>query len=128
MPNYRKARINDEVARVISDALREVKDPRVSSSLVTVTSCEVSGDLKYAKVYFSVFGADKDKIEEIKKGLYSAAGFLRHALAEKINLRITPELSFEYDNAMERGANISELLKQTAAPHTNRPEEEDQHE
>ena len=54
MPNYRKARINDEVARVISDALREVKDPRVSSSLVTVTSCEVSGDLKYAKVYFSV--------------------------------------------------------------------------
>ncbi len=128
MPNYRKARINDEVARVISDALREVKDPRVSSSLVTVTSCEVSGDLKYAKVYFSVFGADKDKIKEIKKGLYSAAGFLRHALAEKINLRITPELSFEYDNAMERGANISELLKQTAAPHTNRPEEEDQHE
>ncbi len=128
MPNYRKARINDEVARVISDALREVKDPRVSSSLVTVTSCEVSGDLKYAKVYFSVFGADKDNIKEIKKGLYSAAGFLRHALAEKINLRITPELSFEYDNAMERGANISELLKQTAAPHTNRPEEEDQHE
>ncbi len=128
MPNYRKARINDEVARVISDALREVKDPRVSSSLVTVTSCEVSGDLKYAKVYFSVFGTDKDKIKEIKKGLYSAAGFLRHALAEKINLRITPELSFEYDNAMERGANISELLKQTAAPHTNRPEEEDQHE
>ena len=128
MPNYRKARINDEVARVISDALREVKDPRVSSSLVTVTSCEVSGDLKYAKVYFSVFGADKDKIKEIKKGLYSAAGFLRHALAEKINLRITPELSFEYDNAMERGANISELLKQTAAPLTNRPEEEDQHE
>ena len=128
MPNYRKARINDEVARVISDALREVKDPRVSSSLVTVTSCEVSGDLKYAKVYFSVFGADKDNIKEIKKGLYSAAGFLRHALAEKINLRITPELSFEYDNAMERGANISELLKQTAAPHTNSPEEEDQHE
>ena len=128
MPNYRKSRINDEVARVISDALREVKDPRVSSSLVTVTSCEVSGDLKYAKVYFSVFGADKDKIKEIKKGLYSAAGFLRHALAEKINLRITPELSFEHDNAMERGANISELLKQTAAPHTNRPEEEDQHE
>ena len=69
MPNYRKAKINDEVARVISDALREVKDPRVSSSLVTVTSCEVSGDLKYAKVYFSVFGADKDNIKEIKKGL-----------------------------------------------------------
>ena len=57
----------------------------------------------------------KEKIKEIKKGLYSAAGFLRHALAEKINLRMTPELSFEYDDAMERGANISVLLKKTTS-------------
>ena len=115
MPNYRRARINDEVARVISDTLREVKDPRVRDALITVTSCEVSGDLKYAKVYFSVFGKDKEDIKEIKKGLYSASGFLRRALAETINLRLTPELSFEYDDAMARGANISELLKKTAA-------------
>lgn len=101
---------------MISDAIREVKDPRVRDALITITSCEVSGDLKYAKIYFSVFGRDSEGIREIKKGLYSAAGFLRHALAEKINLRITPELSFEYDNAMERGANISELLKKTALP------------
>lgn len=114
MPNYRRMRINDEVTRVISDAIREVKDPRVRDALITVTSCDVSGDLKYAKIYFSVFGANSEGIREIKKGLYSAAGFLRHALAEKINLRITPELSFEYDDAMERGANISELLKKTA--------------
>ncbi len=115
MANYRRARINDEVARVLSDSLREVKDPRVREPFITITSCEVSGDLKYAKVYFSVLGADKEKIKEIKKGLYSAAGFLRHALAEKINLRITPELSFEYDGAMERGAHISVLLKRTAS-------------
>ena len=115
MPNYRRARINDEVARVISDALREVKDPRVRDALITVTSCDVSGDLKYAKVYFSAYGVGHDEIKEIKKGLYSAAGFLRRALAETINLRITPELSFEYDDAMERGANIAELLKKTAA-------------
>lgn len=115
MPNYRRARINDEVARVISDALREVKDPRVRDALITVTSCDVSGDLKYAKVYFSAYGVGHDEIKEIKKGLYSAAGFLRRALAETINLRITPELSFEYDDAMERGANIAELLKKTSA-------------
>ena len=115
MSSYRRARINDEVARVLSDSLREVKDPRVREPFITVTSCEVSGDLKYAKVYFSVLGADKEKIKEIKKGLYSAAGFLRHALAEKINLRMTPELSFEYDDAMERGANISVLLKKTTS-------------
>lgn len=115
MPNYRRTRINDEVSRVISETLREVKDPRVRDAMITVTSCDVSGDLKFAKVYFSVFGVPRDGIKDIKKGLYSAAGFLRHALAEKINLRITPELTFEYDDAMERGASISELLKKTAS-------------
>ena len=116
MPKYRRARINDEVSRVIAEALREVKDPRVKNEMITITSCDVSGDLKFAKVYFSVYGAKPENIKEIKKGLYSAAGFLRRAIAEKINLRITPELNFEYDNAMERGANISELLKKAAVP------------
>ena len=116
MPKYRRARINDEVARVLADALRNVKDHRIRDQIITITSCDDSGDLRFAKVYFSVFGADRETIKEIKKGLYSAQGFLRHALAEKINLRITPELTFEYDNAMERGANISELLKKAAIP------------
>ncbi len=116
MPKYRRARINDEVARVLADAMRDVKDHRVRDHIITVTSCDVSGDLRFAKVYFSVYGADHETIKEIKKGLYSAEGFLRHALAETINLRITPELTFEYDNAMERGANISELLKKAQIP------------
>ena len=116
MPKYRRARINDEVARVIAEALRDVKDPRVRDEMITITSCDVSGDLKFAKVYFSVYGAKPEDIKDIKKGLYSAAGFLRRAIAETINLRITPELNFEYDNAMERGANISELLKKAAIP------------
>lgn len=111
---------------MLSDALREVKDPRVRDALITITGCEVSGDLKYAKVYFSVLGAEPDTIREIKKGLYSAAGFLRHTLAETINLRITPELSFEYDNAMERGANIAELLRKTAVGHTDAEAPEDE--
>lgn len=115
MPNYRRTRINDEVTRVISETLREVKDPRVRDAMITITGSDVSGDLKFAKIYFSVFGVAKENIKEIKKGLYSAGGFLRHALAEKINLRVTPELTFLYDDAMERGAGISELLKRTAA-------------
>ncbi len=116
MPKYRRARINDEVARVLADALRDVKDHRIRDRIITITSCDVSGDLRFAKVFFSVYGADREAIKEIKKGLYSAAGFLRRAIAEKINLRITPELTFEYDNAMERGASISELLKKAAIP------------
>ena len=102
--------------RVLSDIIRnDVKDPRIP--LVTsITNIKLTKDLKFAKVYFSVYGAKPEKIKDIKKGLYSAAGFLRRAIAETINLRITPELNFEYDNAMERGANISELLKKAAIP------------
>ena len=111
MAGYRRVRVNDEVARVLNEALRSVKDPRVAGEMITVTQCDVSGDLKYAKVYFSVLGADHDKIKEIKKGLYSAAGYLRSQIAHTLDMRQTLELSFEYDNAMERGANISELLK-----------------
>ena len=111
MSGYRRVRVNDEVARVLNEALRTVKDPRVAGEMITVTQCDVSGDLKYAKVYFSVLGAEGDKIKEIKKGLYSASGYLRSQIAHTLDMRQTPELTFEYDNAMERGANISELLK-----------------
>ena len=116
MAGYRRVRVNDEVARVIGESLRTVKDPRVAGEMITVTQCDVSGDLKYAKVYFSVLGADREKIKEIKKGLYSAAGYLRSQIAHTLDMRQTPELSFEYDNAMERGANISELLKKANIP------------
>ena len=109
-------RTNDDIRFVLSRLLPQVKDPRVRDEMITITSCDVSGDLKFAKVYFSVYGVKQENIKEIKKGLYSAAGFLRRAIAEKINLRITPELNFEYDNAMERGANISELLKKASIP------------
>lgn len=113
MAGYRRARVNDEVGRVVAEAIRSVKDPRVAGELITVTHCDVSGDLKYAKVYFSVLGADSEKIKELKKGLYSAAGFIRHTVAETLNMRATPEFNFEYDDAIKRGADIFELLKKT---------------
>lgn len=99
------------MTRVIAEALRTVKDPRVAASLITVTKSDVTGDLKYAKIYFSVFGADDDEIKEIKKGLYSAAGYLRSYVARELNLRATPELTFEYDNAMQHGEKIMRLMK-----------------
>lgn len=124
MARYRRARVNDEVGRVVAEAIRSVKDPRVAGELITVTQCEVSGDLKYAKVYFSVLGADSEKIKEIKKGLYSAAGFIRHTVAEALNMRATPEFTFEYDDAIKRGANIFELLKQTGVTSDTEKEEQ----
>lgn len=117
MAKYRRERINEEVSKVLAESVRDIKDPRVSSSFVSVMSCDVTGDLKYARVYFSVLGGDaadpeSDTIKEIKKGLKSAEGFLRCRLAQTLNLRITPELTFEYDAAPARGARISMLLKQ----------------
>lgn len=111
MSKYRRTRINDEVTRVMAEAIRTVKDPRVANSIVTITRSDVTGDLKFAKIYFSVFGAEHEDIKELKKGLYSAQGYLRSYIARELNLRITPELTFEYDNAMEHGADIMRLLK-----------------
>ena len=113
MSNFRKARINEELLRTVADALRSVKDPRVSSHMITVTQCDVSGDLKYAKIYFSLLDSDEETVKEVKQGLKSARGLIRHEIATKLNMRITPELTFIYDNAIERGANIFRLLKET---------------
>ena len=127
MPKFRRERINDEVTRVIAEALREVKDPRVSSSMITVTQSRVSGDLKYARIFFSVLGdTSAEKIKEIKKGLQSAQGFLRKKIAEGINLRITPELSFEYDDSIAHGAHIEQLIKDANIPEP--PTEENENE
>ncbi|MBR6049596.1 MAG: 30S ribosome-binding factor RbfA [Clostridia bacterium] len=125
MPKYRRERINDEVTRVIGEALREVKDPRVSSSMITVTQSRVSGDLKYARIFFSVLGnTSPEGIKEVKKGLQSAQGFLRRKIAEGINLRITPELSFEYDDSIAHGAHIEQLIKEANIPAESPAEDE----
>lgn len=106
--NYRKSRINESVAREIADILREVKDPRIQQSFITITSAQVTADLKFAKIYYSFIGGDE---KEIKKGLQSANGFVRRELATRLNLRITPELKFYFDDSPRHGAEISNILK-----------------
>ena len=108
MAKYRRNRINDAVKEEMAQILRDVKDPRISGALVSITGADVSGDLKFAKIYFSVLGADP---KEVLKGLKSATGFFRSELARRINLRITPELMFQHDSSMEYGANINSILK-----------------
>jgi ribosome-binding factor A len=108
MAKYRQNRINDAVKEEMAQILRDVKDPRITDALVSITAADVSADLKFAKIFFSVLGDDKN---EVLKALKSAAGFFRSELAKRINLRITPQLTFEYDNSMEYGANISNILK-----------------
>ena len=63
MANYRRGRINEETVRVMSELLREVKDPRVSEAFISITAADVTPDLKYAKIYYSVLGGEKDEAE-----------------------------------------------------------------
>ena len=107
MANYRRGRINDEMQKELSAALREVKDPRVSGAFISITAVEVTPDLKFAKVFYSSLNGDK---KEIAKGLKSSAGYIRRELAQRLNLRMTPELTFFEDHSIEHGAHISKLL------------------
>ena len=107
MANYRRGRINDEMQKELAMALREVKDPRVSGAFISITAVEVTPDLKFAKVYYSAMQGDK---KEVAKGLQSCAGFIRRQLAQRLNLRMTPELNFFEDHSIANGAHISKLL------------------
>lgn len=107
MAKYRRERINDEVQKTLSLIIRDVKDPRVSESMICITGVEVTPDLKYAKVYYSVFGGEK---KEVAKGLKSVAGYVRRRVAESLNLRVTPEFTFCLDESVERGARIAGIL------------------
>ena len=107
MANYRRGRINDEVKKELSMILREVKDPRISDAFISVTAVEVSGDLKFAKVYYSAMMGDK---KEVAKGLKSSAGYIRREIARRLNLRMTPEFSFYEDHSIEHGSKMSKLL------------------
>ncbi len=111
MANYRMIRINEETVRVLSAVIREVKDPRVSGAFVSITGADVSRDLKYAKIYWSAL-SDTGNEKETAAGLRSCAGFLRKRLAEELNLRVTPELSFCRDRSAQNGAHISSILRE----------------
>ena len=109
MANYRRGRINDEMKKELAAILREVKDPRVKDAFVSVTGAEVTADLKYAKIFYSALrGEDK----EIARGLKSSSAFIRGELARRLNLRITPELTFIRDTSLAHGAHIASLLHQ----------------
>ena len=87
MPSNRIGRINEEIQRELSDLLRAVKDPRVQKTMVSVTRVDTTSDLRYAKVYISVY--DKEQSREVLKGLKAAGGYLRHELANRLSLRHT---------------------------------------
>lgn len=125
MASTRIGRINDDIQRVLSDRLRQVKDPRVSQQgMITITRVETTGDLRYSKVWLSVYGLKDEK--EFKKGLKSASGWLRREIGSVLKLVYTPELVFELDKSIEYGAKISGILEQLNIPERDEEESEDE--
>ncbi|MCD7855517.1 MAG: 30S ribosome-binding factor RbfA [Clostridiales bacterium] len=107
--NSRMIRINDEIKKEISEILRSgLKDPRISS-LISVLKVETTTDLKYCKVYVSVLGSG-EQIKTTMDVLKGARGYIRSLLAERINLRLTPEINFIYDDSLVYGMHISKIL------------------
>lgn len=108
----------DRVAGEIQSALGEIlsrqaiKDPRVrEAGLLTVTRIEVSGDLRHAKVFFTVFGAAQDVLEKAEAGLDHAAPFLQREVARRIRLRLMPQLHFAVDRGYEGAARVDALFR-----------------
>ena len=115
MPSNKLARTNEDIPFVLSRLIHQVKDPRVQQGRLSVTRVETTGDLRYAKVWLSVLGLENEK--EFKKGLKSAAGWLRRELGNTMSLRYTPELVFEVDHSIEYGAHINEVINSLDIKH-----------
>ena len=115
MPSHKLARSHDDSQLVVSRPLREPKDPRVNKGMISATRVETTGDLRYSKIWLSVMGLQNEK--EFKRGLKSAAGWLRRELGSSLKLRNTPELTFELDHSIEYGAHINELISNLDIKH-----------
>lgn len=121
--NNKLERTNEDVRYVLSRLLPRVKDPRVQQGgLLSITRAEVTGDLRYCKVFVSVLGELNEK--DFKKGLRSAAPWLRRELGRALNLRYTPELLFELDKSIEHGARMSALISALDIPKDEEEEDE----
>ena len=108
MASNRIGRINEEIQRELASAIRNLKDPRVQKTMISITRVETTPDLRYAKIYVSFL--QKDCAKEAIKGLKSAGGYLRRHLGATLQLRYTPELVWEEDDSITHGAHILDIL------------------
>ena len=107
----RMRRVNASVREVLSEALPELKDPRIG--FVTLTGVETSPDLRQARVFVSVLGSER-KRDQTLAGLQAAHGILQARLGRELRLKRTPQLTFEYDPSVERGVRMSRLIDELA--------------
>ncbi|AKP46908.1 MULTISPECIES: 30S ribosome-binding factor RbfA [Bacillus] len=115
--NLRANRVGEQMKKELSDIIgRKIKDPRIG--FVTVTDVQLTGDLQQAKVYISVLGDEKQKKDTLK-ALAKAKGFIRSEIGQRIRLRKTPDLLFEFDESIDYGNRIETLLKEISSNESN---------
>ena len=125
--SVKNIRINEEVHRELAEILRnDVKDPRIAP-MVSITEVEVAPDLKTAKVYVSVLG-DDEAAARTMDGIKSSAGYIRHLLAERLNLRYTPVLNFHLDTSIAYAINMSKKIEEVKAADAAAGHKEDEQE
>ncbi|MGM0369547.1 MAG: 30S ribosome-binding factor RbfA [Bacillota bacterium] len=108
MGNHRPQKVAQLIREEVSQLLRrEVKDPRIGN-FVSVTDVEVSEDLRHAKIFVSTIN---DEQEELMEGLEATRGFIRKKIGDRIRLYHTPEVIFRYDDSIERGSRIFEIIE-----------------
>ncbi len=122
MASNRIGRINEEIQKELASLLRNLKDPRVQSTMISITHVETTPDLRYAKVYASFL--DESKAAEALKGLKSAGGYLRRELGSALNLRYTPELVWALDDSIPYGAKMLKLINSLEVKSDEQSDEE----
>ncbi len=122
MTNRRMARVNHMLRQEIADLLtREVKDDALHSSLISITEVDTSPDLRNAKVYYSVYG-DEQQVQEARKHLERASGFLHRSLKGRVDLRHIPNLEFVFDSSLAQGDRIMRLMRTIESEHPSHGE------
>ena len=118
----RMRRVNESIRQVLSEAVPELKDPRIG--FVTVTGVRATSDLRQATVYLSVLGSERRQ-QATLAGLAAAHGPLQARIARELRLKRTPQLAFEYDPTVERGVRMTRLIDELAPDDDGRNTDDD---
>ena len=121
MASNRINRINEEIQKELSSLIRNLKDPRIQNTMISITRVETTPDLRYTKVYVSFL--QSEKADEAMKGLKSAAGYLRRQLGQNLQLRYAPQIVWALDDSITYGAKMLKLINSLEVKHDEESEQ-----
>ena len=122
MASNRIGRINEEVQKELASLIRNLKDPRVQDTMISITRVETTPDLRYTKVYVSFL--QEEKAKDAMAGLKSAAGYLRRQLGSNLKLRYAPEIVWALDDSITYGARMLGLINSLGVKHDDEETDE----